>query len=195
MAAEGKRRRRRCRFCAELFQPDPRLKGKQYACGVAECQRQRMEGNRRRWLARHPDYFEGRYPKTRAWLDSHPGYLARYRREHPETVRRDNEARRRRHLLAKAASADIQVAKTLQAPVSKALAPVLAGPLDAAIQDSIFSQVVVAALYSAAYLFRARAAMQDPIAPRPVAHYAPGHGSNPEASPQPGASPQGPALL
>lgn len=163
MVVRGKRRRR-CQFCSQLFLPDPRLKGRQSACSARECQRRRQECGQERWLARNPGYFKGRYPKVKAWLSSQPGYLARYRREHPEKVESDNQARKRRHLRARAARADIQVARSLQVPVQKALAPVLAGPRNADIQVPLLSQVIVVSLFSAAYLIRARADIQDPIA-------------------------------
>ena len=92
MAVRRKRRRTRCRFCRELFTPDPRLKGNQYACSAAECQHERKQANQRRWLARQPGYFTGRYPNTKDWLRSHPGYVVGYRRDHPDQVERDNGA-------------------------------------------------------------------------------------------------------
>ena len=119
-------RRRRCRFCGELFSPDPRLKGKHYACSAPECQSKRRKTNQTRWLARHPGYFSGRYLKTRAWLEAHPGYLKRYRLAHPEAVRLDNDRRRKRHLQAKTARADMQVAKSLQAVLTRKLTPFFA---------------------------------------------------------------------
>lgn len=172
MPPEKKRRRRkRCRFCGQLFIPDPRLKGTQYACSASPCQRQRKSANQRRWLSRNPDYFRGRYANSKAWLRSHPGYLARYRRQHPEKIQGDNAGRKRRHLRAKYHRADIQVAKSFQEPVSKALAPVLAGSSDADIQDSFLPQVIVTSLFSALYLERARADRQDSIASPPAAGY------------------------
>jgi hypothetical protein len=190
-----KRRRKRCRFCARLFNPDPRLKGRQYACATPECQGQRKAANQRRWLVLNPGYFKGRYPKTRLWLAAHPGYLACYRREHPEALQRDSEGRRRRHRIARSDGADIQVAKSLQGPVSKALAPFLEEPSGADMQDSILPEMVLTALFSASYLRRARADIQDPIATPPPADYAPRHGSAAKTSPQSGSSPQGAGVL
>ena len=110
MGPEAKRRRRkRCRFCHEPFVPDPRLKGRQYACSAPQCQKERKKASQRRWLSRNPDYFRGRYRNTKAWLETHAGYLARYRHDHPEIVDGDNKARKRRHLRAKTIRAEIQV--------------------------------------------------------------------------------------
>jgi len=164
MVPGRKRRRKRCRFCGELFCPEPRLKGKQYACSAPECQHERKRANQERWVGGHPGYFKRRYWNTGEWLESHPGYAARYRRDHPDQVARDNTARKRRHERAKEARADIQVAKSLQAPVLKILTPVLTESEDAGIQDSILPQVILVSLFSAAYLERARAGIQGSIA-------------------------------
>ncbi len=189
MAAGKKRRRKRCRFCCELFTPDPRLKGKQYACSAPECQLERKRANQRRWVARNSGYFKRRYDNTKEWLRSHPGYAAQYRRDRRNQVERDNAARKKRHERAKTTRADIQVAKSLQAPVSKILTPVLAEPGNAGIQVAILPQVIVAALFSATYLGRARAAIQGPIAWGSGACYGPGHEQHHKETPACGSSP------
>jgi hypothetical protein len=194
MVARGKRRRR-CRFCGQLFPPDPRLKGRQSACSALDCQRRRREAGQRRWLARNPGYFEGRYPKIKVWLCSHPGYLARYRRGHPEKVESDNQARKRRHRRAKAARADIQVARSLQGPVQKVLTHALADPPHAAIQVPSLSDVIAVSLFSAAYLTRARADIQGPIASQVPGDYPPRHESAGEAAAPAGARARGPEIL
>jgi hypothetical protein len=194
MVVRGKRSRR-CRFCSQLFLPDPRLKGRQSACSAPECQRRRKEAGQERWLARNPGYFEGRYPKVKAWLSSHTGYLARYRHRHPEKVESDNQARKRRCLRARAARADIQVARSLQVPVQKALAPVLAGARNADIQVPLLSQVIVVSLFSAVYLTRARADIQDPIASRVPDGYPPRHELAQKAVAPAGARAEGPQVL
>ncbi len=195
MAAGKKRRRKRCRFCCELFTPDPRLKGKQYACSAPQCQLERKRAKQRRWVGRNPGYFKRRYPNTKEWLRSHPGYAAQYRRDHPDQVERDNAARKRRHGRAKIARADIQVAKSLQAPVSKILTPVLAEPGNAGIQVEILPQVIVAALFSATYLERARAGIQGPIASGSAACYGAMHEHHHEETSACGSSPLGPEVV
>ncbi len=189
MTVERKRRRKRCRFCRELFCPDPRLKEKQYACSARECQLERKRAKQRRWAARNPRYFKRRYWNTKEWLRSHPGYAAQYRRDHPDQAQRDNAARKRRHERAKTARADIQVAKSLQEPVLKILTPVLAEPGNAGIQVAILPQVIVTALFSATYLGRARAAIQGPIASGAAACYGPGHEQHHKETPACGSSP------
>ena len=170
-----KRRRKRCLFCGQLFLPEPRQKAKQYACSDPHCQGDLKNAKQLRWLSGNPDYFRGRYVKTRAWLSSRPGYLARYRQKHPEKVERDNAARKRRHLRAKNYRADIQVAKSLQKPIAKILAPILAAPQGADIQDSFLWQVVIISLFSATYLERAHADIQGPIASEAAPCYPPRH--------------------
>jgi hypothetical protein len=194
MVVRGKRRRR-CRFCSQLFLPDPRLKERQSACSSPDCQRQRKEAGQERWLARNPGYFDGRYPKIKAWLCSHPGYLARYRREHPEKVESDNQARKRRRMRAGTTRADIQVARSLQVPVQKAVTPALAGPTSAAIQEPLLSQVIAISLLSAACLTRARADIQAPIASGAPDGYPPRHESAGEALAPAGARAQSPEIL
>ncbi len=184
-----KRRRRRCRFCRELFTADPRLKERQYACSAPRCQRQRKAASQQRWLARNPDYFKGRYHATKDWLKAHPGYLKGYRRRHPKKRQRDNEARKERRREAKKRRADIQVAISLQEPVLKVLAPTLAAPARADIQDAFLPQVTLVALFSAAYLARVRADIQGQIAPPLAPRYPPRHEPDQEAPPTAGASP------
>ncbi len=195
MTAGRKRRSKRCRFCRGLFCPDPRLKGKQYACSAPECQLERKRAKQRRWASRNPGYFKRRYHNTKEWLRSHPGYAARHRRDHPDQVERDNVARKKRHERARNARADIQVAKSLQAPVSKILTPVLTESGNAGIQVAILPQVIVASLFSSAYLERARAGIQGPIAWGSGACYGPAHEHDHEETPACGSSPQGPEVV
>lgn len=164
------RRRKRCRFCGELFLPNPRLKGRQIACAKKSCQKARKKRNQENWLKPQPDYFKGRYPNTKRWLGDHPGYLAEYRRRNPERVRQDNEARKKRHLRAKKARADIQVAISLQDSIFKRVTPVLASLGSADIQDSLLRQIIVASTLSA---HLAGADIQDSIAPGNPRRYPP----------------------
>lgn len=55
------------------------MKGRQWACTAPSCQRQRHAENQRRWLARNPGAFRGRYENTKIWLLDHPGYLKEWR--------------------------------------------------------------------------------------------------------------------
>lgn len=142
------RRRNRCRFCEALFSPDPRLKSRQFACSKPQCQKARKRANDKQWLEKHPGYFRGRYYNTKAWLKAHPGYLKGYRRDHPEAVERDNDARKKRRSLAKELRADIQDSRLLEVPILKALKPHLQSPPGADIQDSSLSQAVFISVVS-----------------------------------------------
>ena len=52
---------RRCRFCHELFRPDPRLGPRQWAGGRPACQRQRHAQNCRAWRRRHREVTRTHY--------------------------------------------------------------------------------------------------------------------------------------
>jgi hypothetical protein len=120
-------------------------------------------------VEQHPEYFKEQYYRTKQWLEEHPGYLAEYRKSHPEQVERDNEARKRRHQRVKKARADIQVAKSLQEPILKVVKEELA---DADIQVPILRQVVTASSLSA---YLAIADIQASIAIGQHRPYASGH--------------------
>ena len=149
--ASSPRRRRRCSFCKELFLPDPRLKSRQVACSKAECQKARKHANQEDWLERHPGYFKGRYPNTKTWLQEHAGYQRDYRRNRPETARRDNLLRQKRREIAEKACAAIQDSISLQGAVLKRLTPDLFPPAPAAIQDSIWPQVIMVSIFSSRF--------------------------------------------
>lgn len=82
-----------CEVCHECFIPDPRVGERQRVCFSLPCQQERKRRAQRRWLARNPDYFKGRYANTKAWLQAHPDYLRNYRRRRcgkaPDTISRD----------------------------------------------------------------------------------------------------------
>ncbi len=157
-------RRKRCRFCQELFLPDSRPGSRQYACSNPSCQRERKHQNQKKWLERNPGYFQGRYPNTKKWLDAHPGYLKEYRRKHTEAIRQDNEKRKIRHREAQKRRADIQVAISLQQPIIQTLTSPLFSPQNADIQVAFWREVIIISILSATYLARARADIQDAIA-------------------------------
>ena len=62
---QGRARRRRCLNCNELFDPDPRTKGKQRYCSKAECQTVRQMKNEKDWYRRNPDCLAD---QKRKWL-------------------------------------------------------------------------------------------------------------------------------
>lgn len=165
-------RKKRCHICNELFQPDRRLKSRQYVCSNPDCQKKRKALNRIDWLKRHPDYFKGQYPRLRLWLEKHADYLRHYRKTHPEKVQADNESRKQRHQREKIQPADIQVPKSLKTLILQRLTPKLTLPQNADIQDSIWPQVVEISILSASYLF---ADIQDSTDFSPDPPYPPRH--------------------
>jgi hypothetical protein len=49
-----RRRRKRCKFCGELFWPNPRIGKKQYSCSKPECQQKRQRLNCKQWHEANP---------------------------------------------------------------------------------------------------------------------------------------------
>ena len=49
------------------------------------------------WRKKNPNHHRGDYPRVKAWLDRHPGYLKRYRETHPEYVQKNRQAKRLRY--------------------------------------------------------------------------------------------------
>ena len=97
-----------CPYCGKLYTPYVRTAAIQKTCGKAACIRKHKLTAHKSWMKRNPGCYRGRYLKVKAWLAAHPGYLARYRAEHPEYIARDNAGRcRRRHKLRRF-RADIQ---------------------------------------------------------------------------------------
>ncbi len=92
------RKKKRCLFCREWFEPYAPMAGRQRTCKSAECRRKLkrlLEAalQRRRpasWSMEHKRWF-------REWAKTYPCYWQRYRKTHPEYVARDN-ARRVRSL-------------------------------------------------------------------------------------------------
>ena len=97
----------RCHYCGREFIPDPRVKAPK-ACLRRRCRKARHDQAHRRYVEANPTVYQGFYPKTRRWLEDHPGYLRRYRKAHPDYVAADTVGRRRRHARARRRRADIQ---------------------------------------------------------------------------------------
>ena len=87
--------RRRCAACGEAFRPRSQVPHQMY-CSAAACQRAR----RRRWQRAKrqsdADYRENQARAQRAWAQRHRGYLAEYRRTHPEYCESNRNAARQR---------------------------------------------------------------------------------------------------
>ena len=55
-----------------------------------------QENNNAQWRLNNPDYDKNDYGRVKACLEKNPGYLRRYRRDHPEYVQKNRDAQRRR---------------------------------------------------------------------------------------------------
>jgi len=82
-------RRKRCLCCKELFEPDPRTKGKQRYCSKSACQAKRQRQNESDWRIKNPECLAEQYKQTRLWYKAHPDYSRQRRTENPE-VRQQN---------------------------------------------------------------------------------------------------------
>ena len=82
-------KRRKCLFCRRLFIPDPRVKERQKTCGRQECRREQKRQLDARWRSQHRDYFRGLYPHQKQAYGTRAEYRKRYRKEHPDYVRRN----------------------------------------------------------------------------------------------------------
>jgi len=75
------RKRRKCRHCGELFQPDRRNLRHQKCCSQPKCRQASKASSQRRWLAKpgNRDYFRGpvNVERVRRWRAAHPGYWRR----------------------------------------------------------------------------------------------------------------------
>ena len=95
-------KRRRCPFCHRLFIPNPRVKERQNTCGRQECRREQKRRLDEQWRSQNRDYFRGVYPQQKQAYGTRAEYRKRYRKEHPDYVRRNaayvkkSKARRRK---------------------------------------------------------------------------------------------------
>jgi hypothetical protein len=87
-------RRKRCLFCRELFDPDPRTKGKQRHCSAAVCQEHRQRVNEKDWRKNNPDCLAEQYKQSREWHQARPEYSRLRREKDPMLVRRNRELTR-----------------------------------------------------------------------------------------------------
>ncbi len=58
--------KKRCSVCRKKFRPDPRVGDRQFACGRADCQRQRRSKTQANWRSRNPSYQSGYRLKRRS---------------------------------------------------------------------------------------------------------------------------------
>ena len=83
----------RCRYCGLFFMPDPRTARIQKRCARPECRRAGERERYRRWVTLNGGR-KDRKPKMRAWAQG-CSYWERYRKGHPEYVKKDNARRRK----------------------------------------------------------------------------------------------------
>lgn len=91
-----RRRRRRCLCCRELFDPDPRTKGKQKYCSKASCQTYRQRQSEYRWRKNNPDCLKYQQELSKSWHKAHPEYSRQRREKDPKMARRNIELTRAR---------------------------------------------------------------------------------------------------
>jgi len=91
-----KQRQKRCKSCQELFQPDPRTKGKQRYCSKPECQKKRQRQNEKDWRRHNPECVKYQYQQTRIWNKTHSDYSHQRRAENPQLLRHNREQTRYR---------------------------------------------------------------------------------------------------
>jgi len=104
-----------CPYCKNSFIPHPRVGPRQKTCGDPSCRKALKAENNARWRQGNPNYYHHDYPRVRQWLDQHQGYLKQYRRNHPEYVHKNREAKRLRYRQKKL-RVDIQAEIRKQAP-------------------------------------------------------------------------------
>jgi len=95
MQAKPKRtRRKKCPSCRELFDPDPRTKGKQRYCSKHECQTKRQRLNENNWRVRNPDCLAYQREQSRQWHRNHPDYNQQRRANEPELLAHNRDQTR-----------------------------------------------------------------------------------------------------
>lgn len=87
-------RRKRCLFCGDLFDPDPRTKGNQRYCSADVCQEHRQRFNEKEWRKNNPECLEEQYKQSREWYKARPEYSRERREKYPALARRNRELTR-----------------------------------------------------------------------------------------------------
>jgi hypothetical protein len=82
-------RRRKCRHCGQLYEPDPRDRYHQRYCSQPACRQASKAISQQRWRAspKGRDYFQGdaNQRRVQAWRKAHPGSW-RKRRQKPRAL-------------------------------------------------------------------------------------------------------------
>lgn len=79
-------RQRRCRWCGELFTPDPRTKDRQRYCSKPACQTKRQRLNESAWRISNPDCLDYQRGQSRSWHKDHPCYSHKRRLKYPRII-------------------------------------------------------------------------------------------------------------
>ena len=91
-----RQRRKHCLACEELFDPDPRTKGKQRYCSKESCQAHRQRQNEYSWRINNPDCLADQREQSRQWHRDRPQYSKQRRKKDPKVARRNVEFTRER---------------------------------------------------------------------------------------------------
>ena len=93
-AKPSRPRRRYCKSCRELFDPNPRTKGQQKYCSKTECQTTRQRQNEKNWRERNPDCLAYQQEQTRQWHKDYPDYSRQRRANDPELLKGNRDQTR-----------------------------------------------------------------------------------------------------
>ena len=87
-------RRKHCKYCGELFEPDPRTKGKQRYCSKTACQSKRQRLNELTWRLNNPDCLQEQYERSRLWYRARPNYSRQRRTVNPRLLQENRSQTR-----------------------------------------------------------------------------------------------------
>ena len=93
----AKMRKKRCPHFQDYFIPYCSVGPRQKTCSKDACQKNRKAKNNREWRKRNPRYNKGDYPRTKEWLQMHPGYLKQYRKNHPQYMGKNRKSQLMRY--------------------------------------------------------------------------------------------------
>ena len=108
-----------CEYCGEKYLPDPRSyrvddSGRRYStqksCRKKKCRKRRKKDAQTAWGKSEPDYFRrpAHGERQKKFLEKNPGYLQKYREDHPAYVARDNRKRQERKRRQRRREADMK---------------------------------------------------------------------------------------
>lgn len=89
-------RRKRCKWCKGLFEPDPRAKGRQRYCSKPGCQTKRQRQNEQAWRIKNPDCLDYQRVQSRLWHKARPEYSRKRRMEDPCLLQNNRDKTRLR---------------------------------------------------------------------------------------------------